>query len=208
MRFSLILPLPIIFPLTASRHVLFTWHCPVAHYRHATTQPALEKAIVFRQTSILAPPPLTQFQTRAHGCVTMTRTEIRIYVVMRVRRRLNYRNAGRRLLTVQSPSPSVPFNISTEMTYPAGWLPISVSALEFGCLERRWFGRRVFFYSRFQFQRRYDKDYKMVRGKVTDEMKKCCSTIAISRYLIHCIEFNPQLLKYSPHRQHLGHSGV
>ena len=86
----------------------------------------------------------------------MTRKEIRIYVVMKVRKRLNYRNAGRRLLTAQSPSPSVPFNISTEMTCPAGWMPISVSALELGCLERRWFGRHVFFYSGFQFQRRYE----------------------------------------------------
>ena len=50
--------------------------------------------------------------------------------------------------------------------------------------------------------------YKMVRGNVTDEMKKCCSIIAISRYLIHCTESNPQLLKYSPHLRHLGHLGV
>jgi len=40
--------------------------------------------------------------------------------VMGTRRRLNYRNAGRRLLGVQLPPPSAAFNISTEMTCPAG----------------------------------------------------------------------------------------
>jgi len=64
----------------------------------APAELALEKVVVFRQTSILGP-RFTQFQIRARERVVVVRNcepEIREYVVMGMRRKLNCRNAGRR----------------------------------------------------------------------------------------------------------------
>jgi len=80
-----------------------TW---LMYHRRATApaELALDKVVVFRQTSILGP-RLTQFQIRAIHARERVITarncepEIREYVVMGTRRKLNCRNVGRRCWT-------------------------------------------------------------------------------------------------------------